>query len=287
MSTTCRSTLIIPDIHNDFVGAETIIRHLAGRYNKIVFLGDYFDDFGDTPEIAGRVAKWIQWSIEQPTRIHLVGNHDLSYLCPSSFTFCPGFNHEKMRAAAHLLNQIPRDKLFAAYETQGWLLSHAGFCPCFAGNSTTTTVDLAEWANGILRQLFAGGRPWLFKAGAARGGPEPVGGVTWCDWDQEFEPTPGLHQIVGHTPNRNVRIASIEAPGGSITRRQLALADGEGKVISRGESASTNVCLDTHLRHVALLVGGSAVVIPSALPELALSAAIIDDLVSEAGRRMT
>lgn len=137
----------------------------------------------------------------------------------------------------------------------------------------------------MLRQLFAGGRPWLFKAGSARGGPEPVGGVTWCDWDQEFEPTPGLHQIVGHTPASSVRITMLEDRTGVITRQTLALDANEGKDVNRGESASTNLCLDTRLRHVALLIGDSAVVIPGAMLESALSVATLDKMVAEAQRK--
>ena len=37
------ATLIISDIHNNFAKAEEWIARLAGRYERIVFLGDYFD----------------------------------------------------------------------------------------------------------------------------------------------------------------------------------------------------------------------------------------------------
>jgi hypothetical protein len=39
---------------------------------------------------------------------------------------------------------------------------------------------------------------WL-GAGEARGGFQPVGGITWLDWNEEFYPIPNVNQIVGHT----------------------------------------------------------------------------------------
>ena len=39
-------TIIIPDIHNDYFTAEKIIK--KENPDKIIFLGDYFDDFDDT-----------------------------------------------------------------------------------------------------------------------------------------------------------------------------------------------------------------------------------------------
>ncbi len=39
-------TIIISDIHNDYFTAEKIIK--KENPDKIIFLGDYFDDFDDT-----------------------------------------------------------------------------------------------------------------------------------------------------------------------------------------------------------------------------------------------
>ena len=175
-STVVSRTLVIPDIHNDFARAEAFIARLAGRYDQIVFLGDYFDDFEDTPEIARGVAAWLQHSFAQGNRTHLVGNHDLPYLFPGRSS-CPGFSEEKMRAAAPILRLLPQQEFRAAIEIDGWLLSHAGFLPCYA--SGRSGASLAVWADSSLRQLAAGGRPTLFAAGPARGGQSPIAGITW------------------------------------------------------------------------------------------------------------
>ena len=255
-------TLVIPDIHNDVLRAEAAIAQLAGRYERIVFLGDYFDDFGDSPDEICRVAQWLKHSVDQPNRTHLIGNHDLAYLVPSTFTCCSGFTHEKMRAAAPVLNSIPRDRLHAAVEVDGWLVSHAGVLPHHGANHSA--AEIAAWADTILRQLFAGGRPALFAAGAARGGREPAGGITWCDWDEEFVPTDGLHQVVGHTPGTTVRIVETQADG-TLTKASFG-AQGQGEIAStRIGRGSCNLCIDTRVHHVLLLCGEAFTVV--ALPE--------------------
>lgn len=255
-------TLVIPDVHLNCTAVDKILANLTDHYDQVVFLGDFFDDFGDTVDDALRAAKWLAHSIEQPNRLHLVGNHDLSYLSPSSFTRCAGWTPEKMRAMAPVLNLLPRERFRVAAEIDGWLLSHAGFAPAFA--SDRTAAELVESSDWQLRTLFAGGRPSIFGAGHGRGGKEPVGGVTWCDWDTEFAPTPGIHQIVGHSPSRHVRIATIDAAG-SGRRSALPLSDTRSTMaLSRHESVSLNLCLDTGLSYTASIVGDTVTLIPIA-----------------------
>ena len=254
------ATLIIPDVHNDFACAEAVIGRLAGRYEWIVFLGDYFDDTGDSPETARRVAEWLKRSLEQPERVHLVGNHDLAYLCPGSFTRCSGFTPEKLRAAAPILDLLPREKLRAAITVDGWLLSHAGFHPRHA--SGRTAVELVEWANESWRQMAAGARPAVFAAGAARGGPAQFGGITWCDWGREFLPTAGLHQIVGHTEGDTVRIRVLDSHRGQGSQRELAIASLPGEEVAPAGNASVNVCLDARLTCAGLLAAGKLTFVP-------------------------
>ncbi len=68
--------------------------------------------------------------------------------------------------------------------------------------------------------------PWL-DAGFARGGKQVVGGITWLDWHDEFEPVPYLNQIVGHT--------QLRYPEEKTTEN------------------SKNYCLDTKNRHIGIL----------------------------------
>ena len=79
-------TIIISDIHNDYFTAEKIIK--KENPDKIIFLGDYFDDFDDTVKDSENTAKWLVKSLKQENRIHLIGNHDLSYMTDNSNLKC-------------------------------------------------------------------------------------------------------------------------------------------------------------------------------------------------------
>lgn len=78
-----------------------------------------------------------------------------------------------------------------------------------------------------LRGQFLENEEQLLGAGRARGGFYKVGGPTWLDWKHEFVPIPGLNQIVGHTVGEEVRVAKAKG--------------------------SMNYCLDTQLKHYALV----------------------------------
>jgi hypothetical protein len=70
--------LAIGDVHNHIKAAEAI----ASKYestHKVVFVGDYFDDFHDNPDVAYDTAVWLKKSLHKPNRLHLYGNHDLQY----------------------------------------------------------------------------------------------------------------------------------------------------------------------------------------------------------------
>jgi hypothetical protein len=72
-----------------------------------------------------------------------------------------------------------------------FLLSHAGV--------TNTILKIFNTdINGYLKEER------FNDIGYARGGSSPFGGLYWCDWFREFEPVPGVKQIVGHTGYRPV-----------------------------------------------------------------------------------
>ena len=103
------------------------------------------------------------------------------------------------------------------------LLSHAGLNPSLVPAGDAVTVDYIKNLNHQISDKFAAGTfdPYI-KAGRGRGG-RGMGGVTWQDWRTEFAPLAGVRQIVGHTP--------------------------QPEPVFNDE----NLCLDTHLYHVALM----------------------------------
>ena len=246
-------TLIVPDIHNDVQRVDAIIASLSGRFDQICFLGDYFDDFGDRPTDVEQVAGWLRASLEEPKRIHLLGNHDVAYLFPGDHTWCTGSTPEKMRAIRAVLDDARLDRLRAAFEIDGWLVSHAGFHPSMTGG--LNGPELVAMADESLRVLATGAPHPLFAAGFARGGPAPFGGVTWLDFTEEFQPIGNLHQLVGHTPLRGGVRGYHVLGDGSWVKTIVERGQQPPPRYSRRQCASCNWCLDSRLEAVAIVDG--------------------------------
>ena len=116
--------IIIPDIHNDYLTAEKIIK--KENPDRIVFLGDYFDDFHDIIQDAKNTAKWLKKSLQQENRIHLIGNHDLSYMADNPNLKCTGYRIEKHREIKKYHIDWNKLKIHCWIDDK-WLCTHAGF----------------------------------------------------------------------------------------------------------------------------------------------------------------
>lgn len=199
-------TLVIADIHNHWETAEKIIKRV--EHDQVVFLGDYFDDWGDTPPVAKRTAEWLKWSIEQPNRIHLIGNHDVPYINPSAKCGKYGWNPEKQNFVERVMTMKHWYQLQFHHWVDGWFLSHAGFHRFFYQTAVEDfdvedfKVWIEEQEEGGKQALFAGAYHWFYSdAGYRVGNHTTLGGLCWLDFYNEFVPIPGLNQIMGHTPN--------------------------------------------------------------------------------------
>jgi hypothetical protein len=194
--------LIFPDLHEPpqsvLKRIETII---ADEYpERVVFLGDYFDRFHDTPRDAERTAKWLAKSLADTRRTHLIGNHDASYLWPVDSTYCPGFTWEKAAVIREILGINAENKFVFHTWVDGWLLTHAGLSDDWV---TVPTELLPKWIENQgywARRTFAQNKHhWFTNVGFVRGGTHPTGGILWCDHD-ELMPVSDVRQIYGHTP---------------------------------------------------------------------------------------
>jgi len=194
-------TLIISDLHHHTENAD---HWLATQpHDRVVFLGDYFDDFGDDVSDARRTAMWLRDRIEKTDDVFLIGNHDISYMFPNApELYCPGFTPAKARGIAEILRPEHWRRLRLAHAEQGWLISHAGFHPMWLKEPTVEAfLNLCDLA---MKRANRGGTDPFLGAGADRGGSQPIGGPLWMDWNTLI-PIAGIHQIVGHTPGGQVR----------------------------------------------------------------------------------
>lgn len=206
----------------------------AGAGSEVCFLGDYLDDFFDTPELSAATAAWVRRQIEAGHRL-LWGNHDLPYAFLPKRHPCAGYSAEKAKAVAKVLSPDHWKKLrlfhIVPAEPRPWILSHAGIHRAWlegAKDPVARLLEIEEEAlDGLYRRRTT--HPILHFCSASRGGRDPYPGVLWMDWG-DFQPINGINQIVGHTPLHNPDEYS--------------------------HHESVNWCLDTHLRHYGVLENG-------------------------------
>jgi 3',5'-cyclic AMP phosphodiesterase CpdA len=209
--------LLIPDVHQHVAWAERVL-NAGADCDQVIFLGDYFDTGeGDRASIAETCEFLVRTQERLGDRVvFLLGNHDVQYLeakpyCdrftrPRHLKYTCGSAYANARAkkvAKHLPAAFWAAARLATF-VNGWLISHAGvarpFWPEVPSPDAALATVLERCANA-LAQLRGFPDPLLLP-GTCRGGTQPVGGITWQDWDDEFNdaaiPFP---QIVGHTSN--------------------------------------------------------------------------------------
>ena len=197
--------IIIPDIHNNYLTAEKIIK--KENPDKIIFLGDYFDDFDDTFKDAINTAKWLKKSLEQENRIHLIGNHDLNYMTDNPNLKCSGYRPDKYKVIKE--HNIDWSILKMHYWIDDWLITHAGFSHDFFKQLRIKKSDSIQQVLDFSKQDLekindVSSIHSFFQVGFHRGGSNVVGGPLWCDYD-EFVDIPGINQLFGHTRGNSVR----------------------------------------------------------------------------------
>ena len=199
-------TLIIPDLHLKWQKADKIIKHEAA--DKIVFLGDFFDNFDDNAIMNLVMAEWVKNSLEQPNRIHLLGNHDINYAFNHRSYKCSGYTSDKEESINLILKESDWRKMPLYTRVGSWLCSHAGvhnYIYAQYGKGLNFYNWLKDTCDDALENAFANkSAVSILRAGRSRGGIEPVGGIVWCDAG-EFLGINGINQIFGHTFQKKPR----------------------------------------------------------------------------------
>jgi len=223
MKSEINKTVIIPDVHCHFDRAEAII--LKEVPDEIVFLGDYFDAYDETMETHIQTVEWLKGSMKNPRRIHLLGNHDLSYL-DQKYT-CSGYTGVKKFFIDKI--GVKLEKLLRYYWIdETWLCTHAGlsyeFYKAYAGSGQTVSDFLETYDYDVeLRER-------LYNCSNMRGGMDAYSGIVWCDYG-EFVDIPDIKQIFGHTNDKCVRHL-------------------------KNDNGSEHYCLDTSVRYYAVYENG-------------------------------
>jgi hypothetical protein len=191
--------LAVGDIHNGPNLQQIEAAISAHAADVTIFLGDYFDQWNDTPDDVRRIAEWLQASLQRPNRVHLWGNHDLPYALLGN---CPGWSQQKQEAVQAVIPPNGWGKLKLWYMFETYLFSHAGFSryhSCIPRRAASLPRYLQKLEREAWEALQLGEAHWVWAAGKRRGGPADCGGPLWCDLS-EFESIDCVSQVFGHTP---------------------------------------------------------------------------------------
>ena len=255
------TTLILPDIHLRHEQANKIIKHVGA--DEVIFLGDWADDFDDTPDMVKETAEWFVDFVANPNHIALFGNHDAHYAYSYRTFRCSGYQQWKYLEINDIVPRSTWDKVkWFHFLDDKWLLTHAGLhmlnvpekITKFRKDRKKFISELTIWLNAEIVKGFQNGASgtgsWVFNAGHARGGQRRVGGITWCDFNQEFFPVQGINQIFGHTPQTQgprwcIWEKDPKKPQGRVAYRPADLWTPSTEKLSNPDQ-SQNVCLDVH-----------------------------------------
>lgn len=206
-----KTILVFSDPHQEIDRVEYILK--KENYDIVVCLGDWFDSFTHDSEYdVEKTCKFLKKWIFKENFFTCIGNHDVHYLYDNNTTICSGYENRKYRFISDCLGSFLspiRDKFQWYIWIDDFLCSHAGINTYHFSPFIELTRDgITKWLDSQLkiaeRTLIDGEHNWIYGAGAARGGRQNIGGITWQDFDSEFSPIEGVKQLVGHTPHPTI-----------------------------------------------------------------------------------
>ena len=192
-------TFVIGDLHNHVEGIEDFLQE--NPHDSVIFLGDYFDSWGDNRYMAQNTAEWLVQSLKHENRIHLMGNHDMPYRFPANeYVRCPGWTPDKQRAVSSVMRGKYDywKKLKLAHFQGKFIFSHAGLTEKLF-NVGLNGPDLKAYEKTI--------EDALANAEAHQNARDSVyvqyfdpsyDGITWIR-PEVLKLLPGITQVFGHT----------------------------------------------------------------------------------------
>ena len=206
-----KKILIIPDVHGRGFWKEATKN---GKYEKVIFLGDYadpYEDEGITEDAAiDNFKAIIDYKLQNPDQVVLLlGNHDLHYYSEYYSEIVAGSRYSPQAAITlQPLFQKNKKHFQLAWETdwgdRHYLFSHAGITQTWLKRN----LDLirkpdARHLNRLLKTNE--GLETLAQVGIMRWGDYPSGSIVWADSTElaVSNPLPNTYQIVGHTIQYN------------------------------------------------------------------------------------
>ncbi len=256
-------TLILSDVHTHIGKVDEILRREPCE--RCIIVGDFFDQFYDTPETNRATAEWLKPKLYDDRFVILLGNHDFNNY--SSWTnepfWCSGYHAFKDIEINKVLNNDDWDRFKWYYVLDNtFLMTHAGLHRYHYPDCLSSELPVVkEWLDSEVKSAInhANNKEWhwIYSAGFSRGGSLQEGGTLWCDFTREFVPIRGLNQIVGHTPQIAGAKWCILDEKSKEKRAQFLFASKYMPKINdyHNKDLSINLCIDTKLSNYAVWDG--------------------------------
>lgn len=247
--------LIIPDIHQRYHWIVSCLNDLRRQYDKVVFLGDMFDDFNDHPSDVTETASLVQHLVHTKDFgkiIFCLSNHDIAYRYWNNYYLkCSGNQEWKYDIISLILKASDWNKFeLFHYEKDSkgreWYFSHGGICENLFSHPIEglTKSIISKVCKKALIDASSSVYNEVLQAGFARGNyNQRQGGITWLDWKHEFKPIKNINQIVGHTPLHEPEKYNNEA-------RYTQIKNSKKIELVQPILNSENWCFDTHSKHI-------------------------------------
>jgi len=240
--------LALGDIHLHFEKAQRIIEKFASTH-KIVLIGDYFDNWGDTPELNASTAHWLKTTMnEHPEWVYLMGNHCFQYR-PDITVACSGFSIAKKQAINEVMTIEDWNKLKYFHHENGWWFSHAGLTKYWFQHPLQDDINEAHVQktidNALEMQRTEKTTNAVWASDRTRGGTSPFGGLLWCDW-RRLDIISNVKQIVGHTPVHRITTVTDTQTNACNINIDCSSQTYLGEVLEIDENGKTKI-IDTSL----------------------------------------
>jgi len=198
--------LSIGDIHGNNIWKEYVKD--IDNYDKIIFIGDYVDSFNFSDErILKNLKDLIKFKRKNKEKVILLfGNHDLQYIEPQFR--CSGYR-ESMDDILSEFFKKSKSLFRISYQYENYIWTHGGIDTHWWINyadiifKTRYKKESDLGVSDKINLLFKK-KEWALKmVSAYRGGISKVSSPLWCD-RREIKPLENYHQIVGHSPVRDI-----------------------------------------------------------------------------------
>ena len=221
-------TITIGDPHGRDQWKEIIAK--AGEFDKVVFIGDYFDSYDLSAKVQMKNFKEIiAYKKKFPNKVVLLyGNHDLHYLIAGEQYSGYQLRYQYM---IETLLRDAQDLLQVAFEADGVLYTHAGVTKTWAADHNIGTVYVSQRLN----DTYLGEYSFSREGDCDRGGNDIFQSPMWVRPDSlSVDLIDDYDQVVGHSERNRIeimeggRITIIDSPN---SYEYLEVTDGTKKII--------------------------------------------------------